>query len=96
MARLVADAGPPSFPRPTETHFAALVRSVTHQQLAGAAAQAINGRPVHALGDEVTPERFLATATEDLRAAGLSGNKVLSLVDLTPKALDVLGEPFHP
>ena len=31
IARLVAKAGLPSFPRPTETHFAALVRSVTHQ-----------------------------------------------------------------
>jgi DNA-3-methyladenine glycosylase II len=88
IARLVEDAGLPSFPRPTETHFAALVRSVTHQQLAGAAAQAIHGRLVHSLGDEVTPERLLATPTEELRAAGLSGNKVLSLQDLATKVLD--------
>jgi len=88
IARLVEEAGLPSFPRPTETHFAALVRSVTHQQLAGAAAQAIHGRLIHTLGDEVTPERLLATPTEDLRAAGLSGNKVLSLQDLATKILD--------
>jgi DNA-3-methyladenine glycosylase II len=88
IARLVEDAGLPSFPRPTETHFAALVRSVTHQQLAGAAAQAIHRRLVNTLGDEVTPERLLATPTEDLRAAGLSGNKVLSLQDLATKVLD--------
>ena len=88
IAHLVEEAGLPSFPRPTETHFAALVRSVTHQQLAGAAAQAIHGRLVHTLGDEVTPERLLATSTEELRAAGLSGNKVLSLVDLAAKVLD--------
>ena len=88
IARLVEEAGLPSFPRPTETHFAALVRSVTHQQLAGAAAQAIHGRLIHALGDEVTPERLLATPTEDLRAAGLSGNKVLSLQDLSTRVLD--------
>jgi DNA-3-methyladenine glycosylase II len=88
IARMVEDAGLPSFPRPTETHFAALVRSVTHQQLAGAAAQAIHGRLVHTLGDEVTPERLLATPTEELRAAGLSGNKVLSLQDLATKVLD--------
>ena len=87
IARLVAEAGLPSFPRPTETHFAALVRSVTHQQLAGAAAQAIHGRLVRTLG-EVTPERLLVTSTEDLRAAGLSGNKVLSLQDLATKVLD--------
>jgi DNA-3-methyladenine glycosylase II len=88
IARLVAQAGLPSFPRPTETHFAALVRSVTHQQLAGAAAQAIHGRVVRALGDEITPERLLATPTEDLRAAGLSGNKVRSVQDLATKVLD--------
>ena len=61
---------------------------MTHQQLAGAAAQAIHGRLVRTLGDEVTPERLLATPTEDLRAAGLSGNKVLSLQDLATKVLD--------
>jgi DNA-3-methyladenine glycosylase II len=88
VARLVADAGLPTFPRPTDTHFATLVRSVTYQQLAGAAAHAIHGRVVHALGDEVTPERLLATPTEVLRAAGLSGNKVLSLQDLAAKVLD--------
>jgi DNA-3-methyladenine glycosylase II len=88
VARLVADAGLPRFPRPTDTHFATLVRSVTYQQLAGAAARAIHGRVVHALGDEVTPERLLATPTEVLRAAGLSGNKVLSLQDLAAKVLD--------
>ena len=88
IARLVEEAGLPSFPRPTATHFAALVRSVTHQQLAGAAAEAIHGRLIHTLGDEVTPERLLATPTEDLRAAGLSGNKVLSLQDLATKVLD--------
>jgi DNA-3-methyladenine glycosylase II len=88
LARLVVDAGLPSFPKPTETHFAALVRSVTHQQLAGAAAEAIHGRVVRALDDEVTPERLLATPTEVLRAAGLSGNKVLSLQDLAAKVLE--------
>jgi DNA-3-methyladenine glycosylase II len=40
------------------------------------------------LGDEITPERLLATPTEELRAAGLSGNKVLSLQDLATKVLD--------
>jgi DNA-3-methyladenine glycosylase II len=88
LARLVDEAGPPRFPRPTETHFATLVRSVTHQQLAGAAAQAIHGRLVLALGSEVTPERLLAVPTPTLRAAGLSGSKVASLQDLATKVLD--------
>jgi DNA-3-methyladenine glycosylase II len=43
---------------------------------------------VQALGGEVTPEHLLATPTDDLRAAGLSGNKVLSLQDLSSKVLD--------
>ena len=88
IARLLEAAGLPSFPRPTDTHFATLVHSVTHQQLAGAAARAIHGRLVTALGGEVSPERVLATPTEVLRAAGLSGNKVASLQDLATKVLD--------
>jgi DNA-3-methyladenine glycosylase II len=88
IARLVAEAGLPSFPKPTETHFAALVRSIVYQQLAGAAAQAIHRRLVAALGGEVAPERVLATSPEALRAAGLSGNKLLSLQDLAAKVLD--------
>jgi DNA-3-methyladenine glycosylase II len=87
LARLVDDFGPPTL-RPTdESHFATLVRSVTFQQLAGAAAQAIHGRLVLALG-EVTPERLLATPTETLRAAGLSGRKAASLQDLAARVLD--------
>ncbi len=88
IARLVAEAGLPSLPRPTEAHFAALVRAIVYQQLAGAAAQAIHRRLVAALGGEVTPERILATPPEVLRAAGLSGAKLLSLQDLAAKVLD--------
>jgi DNA-3-methyladenine glycosylase II len=88
LARLVTEAGLPSFPKPTGTHFASLVRSIVYQQLAGAAAQAIHRRLVDALGGEVVPERILATPAETLRAAGLSGNKLLSLQDLATKVLD--------
>jgi DNA-3-methyladenine glycosylase II len=88
MAELVARAGLPSFPKPADSHFAALVRSVLYQQLAGAAAAAIHGRLIAALGGEVTPERLLSLPTETLRAAGLSGNKTLSLQDLASKVLD--------
>ena len=88
IARLVRDVGLPAFPRPTETNFATLVRSVTFQQLAGAAANAIHGRLVLALGEDVTPERLLATPAEVLRGAGLSARKVASLQDLSAKVLD--------
>jgi DNA-3-methyladenine glycosylase II len=88
MARLVADAGLPTIPVPRETHFATLVRSITYQQLATAAARAIHGRLVAALDGEVTAERVLATPVATLRAAGLSGRKVESLRDLATKVLD--------
>jgi DNA-3-methyladenine glycosylase II len=88
MARLVAEAGLPTFPRPTETHFATLVRSIVYQQLAGAAARAIHGRLIAALNDDVSPERVLAASTDTLRAAGLSARKVVSLRDLAAKVLD--------
>jgi DNA-3-methyladenine glycosylase II len=84
VARLMAGFGPPSFPRPTETHFGSLVRAITYQQLAGSAARAIHGRLVTLLGD-VTPERVLGTPTEALRGVGLSANKVRSLQDLAAK-----------
>ena len=88
IARLAQDFGPPSFPRPVDSHFAALVRSVTYQQLAGAAARAIHGRVIGALGGEVTPERVLATSNDLLRSAGLSTNKVLSIQDLSMRVID--------
>lgn len=88
LARLVAEAGLPKVPVVRETHFATLVRSIVHQQLATAAARAIHGRLLAALADEVTPGRVLATAPELLRAAGLSGRKVESLRDLATKVLD--------
>jgi DNA-3-methyladenine glycosylase II len=89
LARLLDEFGPPRFPRPESgSHFATLVRSVVYQQLAGAAARAIHGRLIAALGDEVTPERVLATPPEQLRAAGLSARKVASLMDLSAKVLD--------
>ena len=88
LARLVAEAGLPSLPRPTETHFATLVRSITYQQLAGPAARAIHGRLVLAMGGEVTPERLLSLPPEALRAAGMSANKAASVQDLATKVLD--------
>ncbi|MCW2931027.1 MAG: DNA-3-methyladenine glycosylase [Actinomycetia bacterium] len=88
IARLVEEAGPPSFPKPAESHFAALARSVVYQQLAGPAARAIHGRLVESVGGEMTPERVLATPAETLRAAGLSARKVASLQDLSAKVLD--------
>jgi DNA-3-methyladenine glycosylase II len=88
LRRLVTEAGPPRVSRPTQTHFAALVRSILYQQLAGAAAAAIHRRLVAALSDEITPERLLSLSAETLRAVGLSASKAASLQDLAAKVLD--------
>jgi DNA-3-methyladenine glycosylase II len=88
LRRLIAEAGPPRVRRPVLDNFAALVQSVLHQQLAGAAAAAIHRRLIAALQGEVTPERVLSLPTETLRAAGLSANKAASVQDLAAKVLD--------
>ena len=88
LAELIAAFGPPVLRPPLESHFAALVRSITYQQLAGAAASAIHGRLVAALDGEVTPERILAAPPESLRGAGLSEAKTRSITDLAAKTLD--------
>jgi DNA-3-methyladenine glycosylase II len=88
MATLVSAAGPMTLRKPLDSHFAALVRSIVHQQLAGAAATAIHGRLVAALARDVQPAALLALADEDLRGAGLSANKAASLRDLATKVLD--------
>jgi DNA-3-methyladenine glycosylase II len=88
LRRLIAEAGPVRVGRPTETHFAALVRAVTYQQLAGAAAAAIHGRLIAALAGQVTPEQLLSLPAGTLRSVGLSANKAASLQDLATKVLD--------
>jgi DNA-3-methyladenine glycosylase II len=88
IARLVTAAGLPRLRVPRGTHFAALVRSIVYQQLAGPAASAIHARVVAALDGEVTPEAMQAATPPALRAAGLSANKEASLRDLAAKVLD--------
>ena len=88
MRRLVAAAGPPRLRPPTQTLIESLVRAIVYQQLAGAAASAIHGRLVAALGGEVTAERLLSLPPDTLRAVGLSANKAASLQDLASKVLD--------
>ena len=88
MAALVAAAGPIRIRPPQDSHFAALVRAITYQQLAGAAAAAIHGRLVTALDGVVEPAALLALPDEAMRGAGLSANKTASLRDLAAKVLD--------
>jgi len=87
IARLLTDAGPPRFRRAQQSHFAALVRAIVYQQLAGRAAAAIHGRLLAALSGDVRPEALNALSDAALRAVGLSANKVASLRDLSAKVL---------
>ena len=88
MGRVIAAVGPPQIRPPHESHFAALVRSITFQQLAGRAAMAIYGRFVAAMPDGLTPRSVLALPEPTFRAAGLSGNKTRSIQDLAAKVAD--------
>ena len=88
IARLLSAVGPPQLRRPQESSFAALVRAVVYQQLAGRAATAIHGRLIAAMDGEADPKRLLALPPETLRAVGLSANKAASLTDLATKVLD--------
>lgn len=88
IADLVARVGPPKLRKPFDTHFAALVRSVVYQQLAGSAAAAIHTRLVAVLDGDVRPETVVAASDEALRGAGLSSNKAASLRDLSVKVLE--------
>jgi DNA-3-methyladenine glycosylase II len=88
LAELIDQAGPIRIGRSKTPPFPALVEAIVYQQLAGAAARAIHGRLVAALGGRVEPEPLLGLSDETLRTVGLSGAKVRSLRDLATKVLD--------
>jgi 3-methyladenine DNA glycosylase/8-oxoguanine DNA glycosylase len=70
-----------------QSPFEALLRSIVYQQLNGRAAGTILSR-VQAIygGRYPTPDQIIETASEKLRAAGLSQNKMLAIRDLAQKA----------
>jgi DNA-3-methyladenine glycosylase II len=68
---------------PTREPYVALLESIAHQQLAGAAARAIWARVMALFADGVPCPQRLAEMTEaDLRAAGLSRSKALAMKDI--------------
>jgi DNA-3-methyladenine glycosylase II len=71
-----------------QSHYAALVETICFQQLAGAAARTIHTRVKLAVGGKVTVESVAKTTDENLRAAGLSKNKLVSIRSLTENVLD--------
>jgi DNA-3-methyladenine glycosylase II len=80
-------AGPPYAHR--IDHFPALVRVITGQQLSTKAAQTIYNRvAAYFPGGVPTPDALAATPDEQLRAAGLSRQKIAYLRDLCAKVAD--------
>ncbi|MGF1513502.1 MAG: DNA-3-methyladenine glycosylase family protein [Elainellaceae cyanobacterium] len=74
FARVEAQVGPLSV-RQWPATYAALVRTITGQQLSALAARAIFAR-LEALLNPITPENVLACGEESLKQAGLSRTKV--------------------
>ena len=98
LAKLIARVGPFTMRiAGTQSPFEALVEAIVYQQLHGKAAATIHRRliesfaPVLTLevaGTHPTPQHILDCPNEQLRAAGLSGNKSLALRDLAAKTID--------
>ena len=88
VAAFVRRAGPFALRPGDADPFTSLSRAIVFQQLAGRAAAAIYSRFVAAIGGAVTAEGILATEPDALRAAGLSGAKAASLIDLATKTRD--------
>jgi DNA-3-methyladenine glycosylase II len=88
MARLIKTAGRIELRPAIEDHFAALVRSIMYQQLAGAAASTIHGRFLKLFADGLSPAAVLALPEGIMRTAGVSGAKSAAITDLARKVQD--------
>ena len=84
MARIIERVGVYQ-PTPREPTFETLARSITFQQLSGKAAGTIFGRLKKAVGRRFTASAFLKMTSEELRACGLSRQKIASLTDLAER-----------
>ncbi len=73
--------------KPAASLFEALLRSIVYQQLHGKAAATIHGRVLAELARHggATPAALAKATDAALRAAGLSGNKLLAVRDLAAK-----------
>lgn len=84
MAEIIRRVGPCEFAVRQPT-FETLARSITFQQLNGKAAGTIFGRLRKAVGRRFTASAFLKLTPEQLRACGLSKQKMASLHDLASR-----------
>lgn len=88
MARLIKRLGPLEVYEPQEDAFAALVRSIMYQQLAGAAATAIHNRFLGLFPKGLSPRAVLALKEGAMRSVGVSGPKQAAITDLATKVAD--------
>ncbi len=84
MAEIIKRVGPYQLTI-REPTFETLARSITFQQLNGKAAGTIFGRLRKAVGRRFTATAFLKLTPEELRACGLSRQKIASLTDLAER-----------
>jgi DNA-3-methyladenine glycosylase II len=88
LAGIIEAVGPFAL-QPRDGSYRMLARAIFFQQLAGPAARAILNRVLALIGTDdesfFTPEQFLAAGDEQLRAAGLSRQKLAYLRDLSEK-----------
>jgi len=88
MAALIKRTGPVDLRDPLDDSFAALVRSIMYQQLAGAAATAIHGRFLKLFAATLSPAAVLALPVGAMRGAGVSGSKEAAITDLARKVAE--------
>ncbi|MBV9081446.1 MAG: DNA-3-methyladenine glycosylase 2 family protein [Acidobacteriaceae bacterium] len=81
MAAIISRIGHCEIAR-REPNFETLARSITFQQLNGKAARTIFDRLHRAVGTRFTAGAFLRLTPDELRACGLSRQKIASLTDL--------------
>ena len=84
MAAIIRQVGPYKL-TPREPTFETLARSIAFQQLHGKAAATIFARLKKAVGRRFTAAAFLKLTPEQLRACGLSRQKIASLTDLAER-----------
>jgi len=89
LARLIKVHGPCGLAAAQRAdHFTAIVRAITGQQLSTKAASTIFARLVALMpGGQVTPEGLAAVSDEQLRAVGMSRQKIAYFRDLAAKVM---------
>jgi DNA-3-methyladenine glycosylase II len=85
MGGIIERIGPCCLTVYRDPHFPHLVSTICYQQIAGAAAAAIHGRLLKLCGRAPRPEDILGKTDDQLRAVGLSRQKVAYLRDLAEK-----------